>query len=184
MAAARQLTDTPIFFIHVGKDDRIAPNHHRVLQQRSRAYHRRFGKLIFSAYLDYEKSEGRRYIGTTGPWHWLAAFAPEGFFEIWGIFSGITSILQVDDAAWADLSRGIVCIQKYYRSLYRNGYNLGLLAIETDLSRLELRCVTMVRSNYAPWVRNDHTGFEVMLGDMTTFVAPEKTAEMAREFWK
>jgi len=30
--------------------------------------------------------------------------------------------------------------------------------------------VMVVRSNYAPWVRNDHTGFEVMLGEMATFI--------------
>jgi hypothetical protein len=41
----------------------------------------------------------------------------------------------------------------------------------------------MVRSNYAPWVRSDLTGFEVMLGDMTTFVAPEQTATWARPFF-
>ncbi len=29
----------------------------------------------------------------------------------------------------------------------------------------------------------DHTGFELMLGDMATFTLPEKTAEMARPFW-
>ena len=33
-------------------------------------------------------------------------------------------------------------------------------------SRLELRIVKIVRSNYAPRVCNDRTGFEVMLGDM------------------
>jgi hypothetical protein len=27
------------------------------------------------------------------------------------------------------------------------------------------------------------TSFEVMLGDMATFVVPEKMTEMAREFW-
>ena len=41
----------------------------------------------------------------------------------------------------------------------------------------------IVRSNYAAWVRSDHTGFEVMLGDMATFTAPEETAERARPFW-
>ena len=41
----------------------------------------------------------------------------------------------------------------------------------------------LVRSNYAPWVRSDHTGFEVMLGDMATFNAPEETARLARTFW-
>ncbi len=48
---------------------------------------------------------------------------------------------------------------------------------------VELRIVLMVRSNYAPWVRSDHTGFEVMLGDMTTFVAPEQTAKWACLFF-
>jgi hypothetical protein len=49
---------------------------------------------------------------------------------------------------------------------------------------MELRAVLTVRSNYAPWVRSDFTGFEVMLGDMATFTAPEITAEHARAFWQ
>jgi len=32
-------------------------------------------------------------------------------------------------------------------------------------------------------VRSDHTGYEVMLGDMATFVAPEQTAEWSRSFF-
>jgi hypothetical protein len=47
-----------------------------------------------------------------------------------------------------------------------------------------LRIIIVVRSNYAPWVRSDYTGFEVMLGDMATFVAPEQTAEWARPFFE
>ena len=163
--------------------DRVAPNHHRDLQLRTESYHRRFSRLLLSDYLDHEQTDGRRYIGATGPWQWLAAFAPEGFFEIWGILPAITSHQLVGDSVWADLSDGIMNIQKYYRSIYRNGYNLGLLTVETPQSRLELRCVMMVRSNYAPWVRNDHTGFEVMLGDMTTFTAPEQVAVSARKFF-
>lgn len=54
---------------------------------------------------------------------------------------------------------------------------------EDPKSYLEVRVVLIVRPNYAPWVRNDHTGFELMLGDMATFTQPEKTAEMARPFW-
>jgi galactose-1-phosphate uridylyltransferase len=84
---------------------------------------------------------------------------------------------------WGDLARGILNTQRFYHSLRRNGYNLGLLSVEIPSSRLELRIVMMVRSNYAPWVRSDHTGFEVMLGDMTTFNAPEQTAQWARAFF-
>ena len=84
---------------------------------------------------------------------------------------------------WRNLARGVVNTQRFYRSLCRNGYNLGLLTVETSASRLELRVVIVVRSNYAPWTRSDYTGYEVMLGDMATFVPPEQTAQWARKFF-
>ena len=163
--------------------DRVAANHHRFLLERADDYYQRSGDYLFSSYLGHEKNDGFRHIGSTGAWQWVAAFAPEGFFEIWGILPGATSMQQPEPADWADLVQGILNVQRFYRSLNRNGYNLGLLSVEVPASRLELRLVIMVRPNYAPWVRGDHTGFEVMLGDMTTFVAPEQTAQWARPFF-
>jgi len=163
--------------------DRVAANHHRFLLERADKYYQRTGDYLFSSYLDHEKNDGSRLIGSTGAWQWLAAFAPEGFFEVWGILPGATSIQQLASADWEDMVQGVLNVQRFYRSLNRNGYNLGLLSVEVPASRLELRLVIMVRSNYAPWVRSDHTGFEVMLGDMTTFVAPEQTAQWARPFF-
>jgi len=163
--------------------DRVASNHHRFLHAKADSYFAENGSLLFSDYLYHEKSEEDRYIGKTGVWEWLAAFAPEGFFEIWGILPGVTSLSQVKSDNWKDLSRGILNTQRFYRNLCRNSYNLGLLMIEDGISMLELRVVIIVRSNYAPWVRNDHTGFEVMIGDMATFTAPEETAAGARPFW-
>ena len=123
-------------------------------------------------------------IGHTGEWEWLAAFAPEGFYEIWGLLPGRTSLLELDHKAWKDLARGVLNTQRFYRSVCRNGYNLGLLSVEREDSALELRVVMMVRANYAAWVRNDHTSFETMLGDMATFHTPEETARMAKPFWQ
>ncbi len=163
--------------------DAIAPNHHRFLRKRAEEYFHQTGSHLFSDYLHHEKQDGSRYIGKTGSWEWTAAFAPEGFFEIWGILPKITSLYQITDSDWNDLARGVVNGQKFYRSLCRNGYNLGMLFIEDGSSYLEMRVVILVRSNYAAWVRNDHTGFEIMLGDMTTFTAPEDTAMDARIFW-
>ena len=163
--------------------DRIPSNYQRFLLQRTNEFYRQKDDYLFSRYLSHEKAEGSRYIGATGSWHWISAFAPEGFFEIWGILPGSTSLQQAEVADWQDLAQGIMNIQRFYRSLHRNGYNLGLVAIETPASRLELRIIIVVRSNYAPWVRSDYTGFEVMLGDMATFVAPEQTAEWARPFF-
>lgn len=163
--------------------DRIAPNHHRFLRKRAQDYFQQTGSCLFSDYLMHEKQDGSRYIGNTGSWEWVAAFAPEGFYELWGILPGITSMRQITDVDWYDLAQGVINAQRFYRSLCRNGYNLGIILIEDQNPYLEVRVVLIVRSNYAAWVRNDHTGFEVMLGDMATFTSPEKIAEMARIFW-
>jgi len=165
--------------------DRIASNHHRFLKSRAMRYFEASGRFryLFSDYLAHEKKDGTRYIGATGDWEWMASFAPEGFYEIWGILPGITSLRQLTSPLCKDLARGILNTQRFYRSLFRNGYNLGLLCIENGATPLELRIVILARSNYAPWVRNDHTGYEVMLGDMATFTEPEETAAAARPFW-
>ncbi len=163
--------------------DRVAANHLRFLEERASTHWQTTGTALFSDYLAREKTDRRRMIGRCGRWHWLAAFAPEGFYELWALLPGVTSLFAATDADWSDLARGIVKAQNFYRRMNRNGYNLGLLAVEKEESALELRLVMVVRSNYAPWVRNDHTGFEVMLGDMATFNRPEETAQKARAFW-
>jgi UDPglucose--hexose-1-phosphate uridylyltransferase len=164
--------------------DRVPANHHRFLLERCGRYYKENSSLLLSDYLAHEREDTRRYIGTTGDWEWMTAFAPEGFFEIWGILPGVFSIHDLSDTRLKALSQGVLNAQKFYRSLNRNGYNLGMLWVEAPISRLELRVVLVVRSNYAPWVRNDHTGFEVMLGEMATFVAPETTAGLARKYWR
>lgn len=163
--------------------DRIASNHHRQLLSRSETYFSETGSKIFSDYAESEKNAGTRYIGKTGSWEWMAAFAPEGFFEIWGILPGVASLRQMDAETWRDLAGGVLNTQRFYRSLCRNGYNLGILFAEDGQNHFEVRASMLVRSNYASWVRNDHTGYEVMLGDMATFTLPEETAEKARRFW-
>ena len=163
--------------------ERIPSNHQRFLKTRAVEYRKQTGRRLFSDYLAAEQADGRRWIGATGAWHWLAAFAPEGFFEIWGLLPEVTALDVITDDQWHDLVRGVLAAQRYYRSLGRNGYNLGLLFQADGTDDLEVRVVLIVRGNYASWVRSDITGFEVMLGDMATFTAPEQTAAAARRFW-
>jgi UDPglucose--hexose-1-phosphate uridylyltransferase len=163
--------------------DGIAPNHLRFLRRRAYAYQEATGRRLFSDYLSHEIQDGRRWIGRCGAWSWVAAYAPEGFYELWAVLPERYSLLGLEDAAWDDLAEGVARAQRFYRHLNRNGYNLGLLAVEDDNRCLELRLVMLARANHAPWVRNDHTGFEVMLGDMATFTPPEETAARARPFW-
>lgn len=163
--------------------DHTAANHQRYLLQRAKAHRRHHGSRLFSAYLHQEMETQDRWIGTTGRWQWLSAFAPEAFFEIWGILPEAACLGEVGDADWHALAQGVVNTQKYYRSLGRNGYNLGLLFWEDGSDDVEVRVVLKVRANYASWVRSDFTGFELMLGEMATFTAPEQVAAEARDFW-
>jgi len=164
--------------------DSIGGNHHNLLYSRAEDFHKKYGSYLFSEYLGAEQKNEERLIGLTGSWNWLAAFAPEGFFEIWAILPGIFSFFELTDQDWYDLASGVIRVQHFYRSLCRNGYNLGLISIENGQNVMELRLVILARSNYAPWVRSDFTGYETMLGDMATFSPPEQTAELARKFWR
>jgi len=164
--------------------DRAPSNQHRLARRRAESYFKAWGRRIFSDYLEREKAEGRRTIGSTGPWQWLAAFAPQGFHEIWGILPGVCSLKELTPEHWEGLAEGLLNVRRFYASLGRNGYNFGLLLTEDGNGVLEMRARVLARCNYAPWARNDITGFETMLGDMATFTPPERTAEKARELWK
>ncbi|MEN8210427.1 MAG: galactose-1-phosphate uridylyltransferase [Thermodesulfobacteriota bacterium] len=161
----------------------IPANYQLFFRNKSAEFQKLTNRPLFSEYIKAEKRDKARYIGKTGRWEWCAAFAPEGFFEIWAILPDIFSMFTPKDRDWADLCQGIINVQKFYRSLNRNGYNLGLISYESSESAMELRLKMLVRSNHAAWVRNDHTGFEVMLGDMVTFTPPEDTALAARSFF-
>lgn len=178
----------PHLQVHATK---IISENHRILQQRADQHKDKFGSDMFSDYVKTEKKNKERYIGNTGSWEWMAAFAPRGFFEIWGICPGKKSIMEFNDnQIWEDLAEGIINTQKFYKSMNRNSCNFTMISIEDNKSDKdkrsapELMISIMARSGYAPWVRSDITGFEFAFNEMATFTSPETTAENAESFWK
>ncbi len=171
----------PHLQVHATKQ---ASNNHRVLKQRAKGYKAQYNTRILSDLLQAEKKTKERYIGRTGAWEWIAAFAPSGFYEIWGIADSEPSLLiPKKENVWQDLAEGVLNTQKFYKSLNRNSYNLSLLSIEERQNHLCLKVSITARASYAPWVRSDFTGFEFASGEMATFTFPESIATMARVFW-
>ncbi len=163
---------------------RVKSNSMDLLDKRARNHEKWFHSCLFSDLLDREKSLGQRVIGSTGSWEWVAAFAPFGFYEIWGISPGNASLLVPDrQRLWQDLAQGVINTQKFYRSLNRNAYNLALATHENGHDLPSLKVSLTARSSFAPWVRSDFTGFEMASGEMATFTRPERVASMARPFW-
>jgi len=172
----------PHLQVHAAKN---MSNNHRVLKQRAEEYKTKFNACILTDLLLAEKEVGDRYIGKTGMWEWTAAFAPSGFYEIWGIAASESSLLIPEkEEVWHGLAEGILNTQRFYRSLNRNSYNLALLSIEDGQNTPCLKISLIARPSYAPWVRSDFTGFEIASGEMATFTFPESVAAMARSFWK
>ncbi len=171
----------PHLQVHATK---IISENHKIIQQRAYNHKNKFGSDIFCDYVRSERKNKIRYIGNTGMWDWMAAFAPHGFFEIWGICPGKTSILEFkNNKLWEDLAKGILNTQKFYRSLNRNSCNFNMISIEDDKNGFELKISIIARSGYAPWVRSDITGFELAFNEMATFTSPEETCENAKLFW-
>lgn len=172
----------PHLQVHAAKQ---ISNNHKILKQRAQEYEAQYNACILSNLLLAEKEIEERYIGRTGTWEWIAAFAPSGFYEIWGIASSVSSLLIPEkEEVWHDLAEGVLNTQKFYKSLNRNSYNLNLLSIENGQHIPCLKISLTARSSYAPWVRSDFTGFELASGEMATFTLPESVAAMARVFWK
>lgn len=171
----------PHLQVHASK---AASNAHITLRQRYLEYLSRHKTDILADLADAEKKTGQRYIGSTGVWEWIAAFAPSGFHEIWGIAQTRFSLMDHNDTRmWADLARGILNTQKLYRNLGKNAYNLAMISVEGTSRAPCLRACITARSNYAPWVRNDFTGFEIAWEEMATFSFPEDLAYAAKKFW-
>ena len=127
----------------------IPANYQLFFRNKAAEFQRVANRPLFSEYIKAEKTNKIRYIGKTGRWEWCAAFAPEGFFEIWAILPNTFSIFAPKEMEWADLCQGIINVQKFYRSFNRNGYNLGLISFESSASTMELRLKMVVRSNHA-----------------------------------
>ncbi len=172
----------PHLQVHAAKE---ISNRHAVFYKSAKKHQEKFGSNLFSDFLKIEKDNKIRYIGTTGSWEWIAAFAPRGFYEIIGISPGSMSLTgHGNHQLWQDLATGITHIQKFYKSMNRNSYNLGILSIEKLPYVMELMVSVTARSSYAPWVRSDITGFELAFDEMATFSSPEDTAKTARIFWE
>ncbi len=160
-------------------------NNHMLLNRHAKDYRVRYDSCIMSDLLLAEQKAKDRYIGKTGPWEWITAFAPSGFYEIWAIAKSESSLLIPEKTEiWQGLAEGVLNTQRFYRSMNRNAYNLKLLSTEDGDKTPCLQVSLTARSSYAPWVRSDFSGFEIATGEMATFTYPETVAEKARAFWE
>ncbi len=128
-----------------------------------------------------EYQTGSRWIGTTGRWHWIAAFAPQGANEIYGIHDSVPSLISLNDEDYVDLATGLSMILDYYQSCGYSSFNYSLSGGHGDSlegSRSLLRICS--RQNFRADYRTDDYFLQKLLGAELIIVPPEKIASNLR----
>jgi galactose-1-phosphate uridylyltransferase len=148
------------------------------------AWRARTGRSFFDALLEHERRDGARWIGTTGPVAWVAAFAPAHQKEIWGVLPGTASLATARDEDLGALADGIARVVSTYEAWGAHPFTFALQSAplpgrEGDWALHVKICarpaLKAVYANYDSWFG------PLFAGDDAHTEAPEAYAARLRE---
>ena len=134
-------------------------------------------------YIELEKQDGERLIGSTGPVDWVAAFAPIGPAEIRGVVSNASSPEQLDPPVVSELASGLSLTLRLYASLGFQSFNLAVFGAPSVASGSLLILRLVGRAYYGPLLRSDAMWSERLHCEAATDVSPESLADRGRELF-
>ena len=134
-------------------------------------------------YLELERQDGERLIGSTGRVEWLAAFAPVGPAEIRAFVAGASSPEELDEATLAELADGLSRALRLYASLGFQSFNFALSGAPARAPHSLLLLRLVGRAYFGPLLRSDAMWSERLHWEAATDLAPEKVADCGRELF-
>ena len=137
----------------------------------------------FTQYVDAEKRQGHRYLGSTGRVEWLTSFAPLGPAELRAFVFGIASPGELDDDLIQELGDGISQALHVYAELDFQSFNLAVYGALPRTRGYPLNLRLVCRSNLEPLYRSDATWLERLHWEAAIDISPEELAERARPFF-
>ena len=132
-----------------------------------------------------EQEKQSRYIAATGPWHWLAAYAPLGSNELVGIHENQADFLELSYEDINQLAAGLSHVLAYFGHLGYFSFNFSLYALRHAQKEDGFSCVirVMTRQNPAPNYRGDDFYLQKGLSSELMLAHPEVLATGARGFF-
>jgi UDPglucose--hexose-1-phosphate uridylyltransferase len=131
-------------------------------------------------YLELERRDDERLIGSTGRVEWVAAFAPVGPAEIRAFVVDAASPEQLDKSVVAELAGGLSLALRLYSSLGFQSFNFALSGVPAKASHPLLVLRLVGRAYLGPLLRSDAMWSERLHLEAATDLAPEKVAENGR----
>ncbi len=160
-------------------------NRYREELAASAGFAARKGRDYWSALLEAERAQGTRYLGRTGRWEWVSAFAPAGILgEILGVLPGAWHLEAMPEGWIGDLCRGLERCFAYFRAAGIHSFNavlfLGPAGQQHFAAHLRVAPRTFLNlRDHAP----DTNFFQVLLEEPVCAVRPEDLASAARSWF-
>ena len=154
------------------------------LLRNSRNYFIANSRCFWEDLIKTEEEIGERFICKKHGIIWLTPFAPRGRKEVWAIFEEASDFREIDTEEISLLSKGIVAVQKYYRDMGENSFNLGIYSISGSISSYRLLFRIVARANFSEFYRNDQSYFEVILGESATDEFPEDISFELKKYFE
>ncbi|MCY0884686.1 MAG: hypothetical protein OWV35_02225 [Firmicutes bacterium] len=168
----------PHFQIIAGEEP---TNRHADLLEASRGYYREHGRVFWEELAEEERAAGERWLGETGPVAWVAAFAPQGLLEVWGITDS-GRYEELSAAALGGLADGISRLASAFAEEGYSGFNLTIFSGVTEEDRrsfrVQLRMVPRLLLSAAG--TSDMNYFHTLHGEAITMLRPEEVAARLR----
>jgi len=153
----------------------VPTTYHALMEAALRSYTLSTGRTYIQDVIRLER-EGPRCLAEFEQTFWMVPFAPAGQQEVLGIAKNDPSLHRFSPGTWMEIITGIRAIQRYYRTLGINSFNLAIYEFPQPESYASVMIRMIARNNYQPYPRNDMTYRETMLWEPSIEYYPEDMA--------
>ncbi len=133
----------------------------------------------FDGYLQIEREQGERHLGSTGRVEWLASFAPLAPGELRAFIPEVCSPSELDDELVEELAHGIAAALSLYSELGHESFNMAIYGAPPGTTEYPLNLRIACRQNPAHLYRSDVTYLERLHWEAAIDISPEELAARA-----
>ncbi len=157
--------------------------HHRLLLERSLAYHRDTGSCYWLDLVETERESGQRWLGEIASSRWFTAFSPIGSNEVNAVWPHASHFLEWGDEDIQTMAEGVRRVLLTYHDLKFSTYNFSCFSGPLGKAAPEFRCFLRLinRQNMHLHYRTDDFYLQKLLKNEIVVYPPEHLASLIRK---
>ncbi len=154
------------------------------LVRRAKAFAKREGRDMITAYLGHEQAEGSRWLGRLGPVAWMAPFAPRAIYDLMALSPAGKDLLDLNPQQVLGLARGIRRVVSFLEAKGVNAYNMALHTSLKPGAGLPFMLRIVSRVHIPPMGVDEINYFEKLHDETVCFLSPEEIAKDLKTMWR